>query len=423
MPISRGATCAILLFPVMFNVPLHAQDVAPSAAKPLAAAPSAAIQWDKSNAIALLKSLNAAGAEGLDPADYAPQKLQAAIDRGDAAALDAIATDAFGTFAHDLIEGHVAPADRIAWFIKGPTTSPAGLVKYMNQALASRQVPEALAALAPMHPQYLALKAALAKLPRDDRYLREHIRVNLERWRWMPHDLGPDHIFVNVAGFDAAIVAGGKTVASHRVIVGRAKTPTPQFSTLATAVILNPAWEVPKSLIAEGIDKLIRTNPAQARAKGFQVIGSRVRQAPGPDNALGQMKILMPNPYSIYLHDTPAKMLFDRSARAMSQGCIRTDRALALVETLLKPVPGWNQAAIDRTIASLETVKVNFAKPVPVYVGYFTTVANADGTVSQYPDIYGRDQLVMTALTNRKQVDLIGPMLAKTDSDCLAELR
>jgi L,D-transpeptidase YcbB len=416
MTISRAVTRAILLSSLLMILPLRAQSVAP----PPANAP-AMIQWDKANAQALLNSINAAGADGLDPADYAPQKLAQAIQGGDAAMLDTVATDIFGAFAHDLIEGHVAQSDRIAWFIKGPVTSAIGVVNYMNQALTTRQVPEALAALVPTHPQYLALKAALAKVPPQDRALREQIRVNLERWRWMPRDLGADHIFVNVAGFNAAVFSNNKAIAIHRVIVGKTKTPTPQFSTLATGVILNPYWEVPQSIIAEGIGKLVRTNPAAARAKGYVGDGSRVRQSPGPGNALGRMKLVMPNPYTIYLHDTPSKTLFERDVRAMSHGCIRTDKALAFVATLLKPVPGWDQAAIDRAVASLKTIKVDFGKPLPVYISYFTAVANDDGTVTRYPDIYGRDELVTSALTNRERLDEIGAVLPKIESECSAQ--
>lgn len=416
MNISTAATQAILLSSLLFNLPLHAQAIAPPPANA-----SAMIQWDKGNAQALLNSINAAGADGLDPTDYAPQKLQQAIAGGDAAALDTVATDAFGAFAHDLIEGHVAQSDRIAWFIKGPVTSATGVVNYMNQALATRQVAEALAALVPTHPQYLALKAALAKAPPHDHALRELLRVNLERWRWMPRDLGADHIFVNVAGFNAAVIKDSKPIALHRVIVGKTVTPTPQFSTVATGVILNPYWEVPQSIIAEGIGKLVRTNPAAARAKGYEAIGSRVRQSPGPGNALGRMKLVMPNPYTIYLHDTPSKTLFERDVRAMSHGCIRTDKALAFVATLLKPVPGWDQAAIDRAVASMKTVKVDFARPLPVYISYFTAVANADGTVTRYSDIYDRDELVTAALTNRERLDEIGAVLPKSESECSAK--
>ena len=123
-----------------------------------------------------------------------------------------------------------------------------------------------------------------------------------------------------------------------------------------------------------------------------------VRQLPGEKNALGLMKLVMPNPLSVYLHDTPSKALFDRDVRAFSHGCIHTDDALGFAETLLSGTPGWDRASIDAAIVAGKTVQVDLGKPMPVYVGYFTLWAATDGTLTSYPDVYKLDEAIAAAL-------------------------
>src|SRR3546814_1081190 len=113
-----------------------------------------------------------------------------------------------------------------------------------------------------------------------------------------------------------------------QVIVGKTKTPTPVFAAQVTGVTFNPWWEIPESIVAESVGKLVRTRPAEAARRGYVVQDGRYRQRPGPQNALGRMKLMMPNPYSIYLHDTPAQSLFARDVRAFSHGCVREGGAL-----------------------------------------------------------------------------------------------
>jgi murein L,D-transpeptidase YcbB/YkuD len=224
----------------------------------------------------------------------------------------------------------------------------------------------------------------------------------MERWRWMPRDFGSDYIFVNVPAFNVALVGNGRAIARHRVIVGKPSTPTPQFTTQATGVILNPTWTVPQSILGEGIGRMVRTNPKAAKAKGYT--GSyangmqTVVQGPGPGNALGAMKLVMANPYTIYLHDTPGKAMFERKERALSHGCIRTDKALDFVTRMLRDLPGWNRAKIDQVVATNKTTKVDLPRPVNVYISYLTLVVEAGGVVKSYGDIYGRDAGVIAAL-------------------------
>jgi murein L,D-transpeptidase YcbB/YkuD len=277
----------------------------------------------------------------------------------------------------------------------------------MANALARHAVDEALFSLLPQNAEYIRLKAQLAATPARDKATVERLRANLERWRWMPRNLGRRYIIVNVPAFELILVEDDKIIARHRVIVGKKSTPTPQFGAMVTGVILNPWWDVPQSIIAESVGRLVRTNPAGARAKGYvtsRSSGGRlsVRQTPGPNNALGHMKLEMANPFTVYIHDTPSKPLFDEDVRAFSHGCIRADGALDFAATLLVSQSGWDRAAIDRIVQTRSTTKINLQQSIPVFVGYFTASVDQYGEVASYPDIYGRDGPVVAALVDRQ---------------------
>jgi murein L,D-transpeptidase YcbB/YkuD len=252
-----------------------------------------------------------------------------------------------------------------------------------------------LRSLLPSHPQYAALKALFAST--RDEALRDKIRINLDRWRWLPRDLGSKYVIVNVPAYTVALVENGTTLNRRRAVAGALKTPTPQLSAVITGAIFNPWWEVPTSLSKEVSGK-----------KGYVSVPSgpgsvRWRQPPGPKNALGRVKLVMGNPYAIYLHDTNAKHLFDSKARAYSHGCIRTEDAVGFAETLLDGTL-WDHGKIDTVLASGKTSQANLAAPVPVYIAYFTVAATSDGPgYMSYKDIYGRDTPVLTALDNRVQ--------------------
>jgi murein L,D-transpeptidase YcbB/YkuD len=393
-----------LLAPIAFLLASAAAPAPPSGSVPApapAAAPAAATSpvWASADAQALLAYVEQIGAEGLDSADYAPAKLRAAIASGD---VGPTATETFLHLATDLRQGHVRGGYRIAWHIPDPPIDRAGQLAMLQQALSGHMVRETLNGLLPAASEYAALRDALAKTPPKDRATRLALRANLERWRWMPRDLGPRYLLVNVAGFELDLVENGKVVDRHKLIVGKVSTPTPQFATRATGLILNPWWDVPGSIVAESVGRLVRTNPAGARAKGYVWGGGGIRQAPGPGNSLGQMKLVMPNPFTVYIHDTPSKPLFDESVRAFSHGCIRTQDPFGLAERLLAGVPGWDQARIGRVVASRVSTKVDLAQPVPVYVAYFTAATDGSGAVKLHPDIYGRDKAVVAELTDRE---------------------
>jgi len=223
------------------------------------------------------------------------------------------------------------------------------------------------------------------------------IRLNMDRWRWLPRDLGSKYIIVNVPSFHATLVEDGKTRWKNRAIAGAIKTPTPQLSVLATGVILNPWWEVPTS-----ISKEVAGKGGFVPVKGKDGKIQRWRQPPGPTNALGELKFVMPNQWAIYLHDTNARSRFNAEARALSHGCVRTQYVVSLAKELLADDNGeWTPGRVDNTLADKKTVEAKFVKPVPVYIVYFSSAALNDGTIVDYQDVYKRDGKVIAALLDK----------------------
>lgn len=364
-------------------------------------------RWDAQAAGELLAYVKRLDSHGLTPDAYAPAELEQAIASGNPQLLERRATQTFGRVAQDLAIGHVRGSGRGRYYIGPNTLEPKYVALLLDTAIASRNVPGILDALAPQGKEYAALRAMLARLGPEQRLQRRKIEASLERWRWLPRDLGPRHLVVNIPEYRAYLTEQGSETASHRVIVGRPQTATPQFSAQVTAVILNPSWHVPQSIVAESVGRLVRNNPATARARGynwsFDKFGKlQVTQQPGPQNALGQMKLEMANSFSVYLHDTPNKDLFDREARTFSHGCVRTDKPLDLAATLLDSAE-WTRAAIDAAIDARQTKRVPLATPVPVYIVYMTAVPGPDGTVRYLDDPYKLDAAIAAQLDDGAQ--------------------
>ena len=217
---------------------------------------------------------------------------------------------------------------------------------------------------------------------------RATLAANLDRWRWMPRDLGARYLLVNAANYEATLWQDRRIVGRWSVVVGKTGTPTPVFQATVTGVTFNPWWEVPASIAKESVAGIVARRPAEAARRGYVLEGGRYRQRPGPSNALGQMKLVMPNRFSVYLHDTPSKSLFSQSVRAYSHGCIRVGDALGLATTLLN----WTRAETDAFVASGKTETVPLSTPVPVYITYFTAEPNENGDVRYFKDIYHRDR-------------------------------
>ncbi len=366
------------------------------------ACPARAQTWQRSDAEELLRIAEGVRADGLDPADYEIEALRADLTRGGPDVWSPRATAVFLHLAGDFNRGHLRDRRALGWHIASEKLNDPAARALLADALAGHRVGPTLAKLLPQHRQYRSLKAALAATPAKDKATIERLRANLERWRWMPRQLGSRYLLVNVPAFTVSLVEGGRIVADRRVIVGKRATPTPQFAATVTGLVLNPWWDVPPSIVRESVGQLLRAHPAQARARGFVETGGRVRQAPGPGNSLGLMKLAMPNPFRVYLHDTPSKQLFDEDVRAFSHGCVRVQDALGLAASLLARTPGWTRARVDQVVAGRATTAVELDAPLPVYVAYFTATAEDDGGIATFPDIYGRDGPVVASLVDRQ---------------------
>ena len=243
--------------------------------------------------------------------------------------------------------------------------------------------------------------------------------LNMERRRWMGPLEGERYIFVNLADFQLKLVARGKTVHTARVVVGAPYHRTPVFTEDMTYLVINPEWNVPRSIARNELLPRVQAEPSYLADNNFSVIDAsgtpvdmtridwdslsgtslpyRFRQGPGDGNALGRVKFMLPNPYSIYLHDTPSKSLFGETVRAFSHGCIRVQDPFSLAEVVLAE-QGWTRTEIDdahdagdRRVVSLET-------PIPVYISYITAWANKDGGIHFRDDIYGRDERLAAAI-------------------------
>ena len=364
--------------------------------------------WTMVDANQLLLSILNSAKEGLDPRDYDSAGLIAAMRTNDPVLMSAAATERFNKLSYDFALGHVRGKDRQNWHIPDADLDSARQDTLLRSALVQHRVADALTGLLPTHPQYAALKKALEVTPKTQTTNVDRIRLNMDRWRWLPRDLGERYIIVNVPAYTAALVENGVTVSRHRAVSGAIKTPTPQLMAVAEGVSLNPWWEVPPSIAKEVAGKAGYV-PLKDPKTGKLI---RWRQPPGPRNALGQIKFVMYNPHNIYLHDTTAKGLFDSKARAYSHGCIRTEHIMLLAERLLSegaPVAGtpeaegktiWTPEKVREVVASRKTVQANFPKPIPVYIVYMSSAALQGGEIKNYDDIYRRDGRVLAALND-----------------------
>ena len=262
-----------------------------------------------------------------------------------------------------------------------------------------------------------ATTRAELEVPVDARM--DQIRVNLERARWLVHRLPASFVAVNVAGQKLYVVRDGTVAWETRVIVGKAATRTPIFSAPMRYVVLNPAWSVPRSIAPEVLAET-RRDPSYLERQRFRVLDAAGREAdptavdfesragegfpyffrqdPGPDNALGRIKLMFPNPYSVYLHDTPARGLFAREQRTFSHGCIRVQDPLHLAELALDDPARWNRRSLEAALASGATRTLILARPLPVLVLYWTAATDLHGELQFYRDVYGRDEALLRAL-------------------------
>ena len=256
---------------------------------------------------------------------------------------------------------------------------------------------------------------AAMNVPIEERI--QQMQLNLERWRWLPPELGDQYIFVNTAGYELAAYESNEPLFITRVIAGTPDRSTPAVAGPLQSIIFNPYWYIPRTIALNDILPLQQHNPNYLKTMGIRVFKNsktaltevqsnkivwaqlnednfhyQLRQDPGPKNSLGSIKFKFANDFALYLHDTPKKRLFDRETRAFSSGCIRVDSAIDLADYLLQNHGGWTKQKIHEIIDSGETVQVDLQEPIPLYLVYWTAWVGSDEHVYFRKDIYGWDK-------------------------------
>lgn len=263
-------------------------------------------------------------------------------------------------------------------------------------------------------------RKTVAALQADPGQRVDQVRVNLERLRWIAQDVAGDYLLVNIAGFNARLHLDGKLAWQSRVVVGRPYRKTPAFRAEMQYLVLNPEWVVPPTILKEDVLPKVARDRGYLAEHDMRVVSNggreidpgeidwaryrkggfpyQIVQAAGPDNPLGRIKFMLPNPYAVYLHDTPAKTLFQRSERAFSSGCIRLERPMELAVLLLDDATQWSAEALEAEIAKGETRNVQIGRQVPVMILYHTAEVGEDGRTYFHPDLYDQDRAVLEAL-------------------------
>jgi murein L,D-transpeptidase YcbB/YkuD len=364
----------------------------------------------------LLQLLANANQEGLDPAEYHVDELRDRIgkhldDPKAAMDLELALTRALLAYGN-----HVAFGHRVAKDVDGNWTPQARKIDVA--ALAAKaadgdDLDELTEALEPKHPQYAQLKAALAHESDDER--AEKLRVNLERWRWLPDDLGKTYVIANVPSFHLEVHDGDDVPLQMRVIVGKPENRTPIFSDTMTEVVFSPYWNIPQSIEVKEMLPSLQKDSDFLKRKDIEVVrvvngkaqtldpdkvdwnqaaesDIQLRQRPGTDNALGFVKFVFPNRHNVYFHDTPNDNLFDKLTRDLSHGCVRLEKPVDLARFVLRDQSEWTPERIEEAMHSGKEKHVALKEPIGVHIVYFTAWSGDKGNVEYFDDVYGYDQ-------------------------------
>jgi murein L,D-transpeptidase YcbB/YkuD len=381
-----------------------------------------------------LESLLGARDHGLAPAHYGltalrrraePSSPVAAVER------ELLLTDAVLRYAVDLRAGRLRPAAvQPDWGILPPLRDDP--VRELAEAIEAGTLAAWFEALPPAHAGYVRLVAALRALHtaaeraaagarsagQADPRMRQ-LAVNLERWRWLPRHLEPRHLVVNAADATLAVVEDGRVRLASRVVVGDELHPTPVVRAEVGAVVFNPTWTVPTSIVVDEFLPKLRANPRFLVDNDIVILDRRqdphgltidwaaipagrfpfrFQQRPGGFNPLGRIRFASPNRFDVYLHDTPLPELFLRADRALSHGCVRVERAQELAALVLAGQAAGRREGLERAMASGVTSVVAVARPLPVYLLYWTAFVDDEGRLQVRDDPYDRDARVAAAL-------------------------
>jgi murein L,D-transpeptidase YcbB/YkuD len=244
-------------------------------------------------------------------------------------------------------------------------------------------------------------KATLESLNVPAQARAAQIRANLERLRWLPRTPAPTRIEVNSAANTFVLFINGAPALRMLAAAGRPGDETPMLVSAIESVVFNPPWNVPDTIARKELFPKAERDPGYFSREGFVTKDdggqTRLMQQPGPKNALGQVKFEFPNPFQVYLHDTPAKAAFTRANRSVSHGCVRLERALDLARTLLSTAPDWSAERVEEVLQSDETTRVKLPRPTPVVLNYLTAFPDA-GAIAFRQDIYGWDGRLLRLL-------------------------
>jgi L,D-transpeptidase YcbB len=294
-----------------------------------------------------------------------------------------------------------------------------------------------LISLHPKHEQFERLRQLLIKAvaaskakgrkPGGDGAVQRLV-VNMERWRWMPADLGSYYVWNNIPAFSTRVIKGGKSIYVEKTIVGQVKYATPIFSANMRSIVFNPDWTVPETIKLEDLQprlqqtrdgvpdiSVLRDNqltvsyqgrPVNAETVDWERVNIRsytFTQAPGPDNVLGTLKFNFPNRHAIYMHDTVQRELFNQAVRTLSHGCIRVHQPDRLAALLLAEDKGWSEQQVKDQLAKGHNSGVILNRPIPVHLTYFTVAFDGIGKIRTYDDVYGLDKKMAVALFGKAE--------------------
>jgi murein L,D-transpeptidase YcbB/YkuD len=247
----------------------------------------------------------------------------------------------------------------------------------------------------------------------------DQITLNMERWRWLPRDLGERYILVNIPEMRLDVYEGSQVPLSMRVVVGKADTQTPIFNDEMTYLVFSPYWNVPPSIAQDETLPSVMNDPGFLTRNNMEVVDKagnvldpesidlstpeayRFRQKPGASNSLGLVKFMFPNQFNVYLHDTPADSLFARATRSFSHGCVRLENPVALAQYVLRDQPEWTRDRIEQAMHAGEEKTVKLESPLPVYLGYWTARVHPDNSVQFRGDVYNVDRRQAARLADR----------------------
>jgi L,D-transpeptidase YcbB len=331
--------------------------------------------------------------------------------------------------------GRLAPARISALFDQKPNLLEPKTV--LTELAVSAAPGVYLTSLQPKQEQFEGLRQALIKAVAASKVKGrkpgsggaiQRLIVNMERWRWMPPDLGSYYVWNNIPAFSTRVVKGGKSIYVEKTIVGQVKYATPIFSADMRSIVFNPDWTVPETIKIEDLQPRLRQSrggmpdisvlrdnqltvsyqgrPVDAETVDWERVNIRsytFTQAPGPDNVLGSLKFNFPNRHAVYMHDTVQPALFNQTVRTLSHGCIRVHQPERLAALLLAEDKGWTEQQIKDQLAKGHNSGVILSRPVPVHLTYFTVAFDGIGKMRTYDDVYGIDKKMAAALFGKAE--------------------